>query len=384
LFEALYAGRCQVPVLTPFPDLFESKLTQLYETYGISVEVWDQKALTNSLGWSDADVEALRQQGVKIAPVAQPQVAQPQVTQSVASLLPIGPSTLTLLLPWLLAQLLFLTRQTDFPSISELDQDLTAQSTLAATIAGLWDAVRGLIEIPAAVASPVTESSPRQRGAPTQQLNQSHSSGSGATPSPDAPQFSPSEPIEPINLRVRVFEPQQFTDSTDSNISSEFIPVDPAPEVIQSDLLTDPANPIITPTDNTPSSNSSGNISDDVTDQPVTDQPKPYYPPISIPNPFAINIASFVSQIIGQSEPTVPPVVIPPDTTSTGNTQPEISPSNNPPTDSSTPPTSNPPTGSSQTNNPPTDTSPTNNSLTNNPPTGSSPIDTPATDIKSG
>ena len=192
----------------------------------------------------------------------------------------------------------------------------------------------------------------------------------GATPSPDAPQFSPSEPIEPINLRVRVFEPQQFTDSTDSGITSDLIPVDPVPEVIQSDLLTDPANPIITPTDNTPSSNSSGNISDDVTDQPVTDLPKPsqpYSPPISIPNPFAINIASFVSQIIGQSEPTVPPVVISPDTTSTGNTQPEISPANNPPTDSSQP------------NNAPTDTSPTNN-----PPTSSSLIDTPATELPTG
>jgi hypothetical protein len=251
LLEAFYAGCHGMIVLTPFPGLFESKVTQLYENYGISVEVWGQKALTDYLGWSDADVEALLREGSATLQVSQPQVAQPQVTQSVASLLPIGPSTLTLLLPWLLAQLLFLTRQTDFPSISELDPDLTAQSTLVATIAGLWDAVRGLIEIPAAVASPVTESSPRQRGAPTQQVNQSHSSGSGATSSPDAPQFSPSEPIEPINLRVRVFEPQQFTDSTDSGITSDLIPVNPAPDVTQAGSLTDPANPIITPTDNT-------------------------------------------------------------------------------------------------------------------------------------
>jgi len=341
LLEALYAGYRGIVVLAAFPGLFRPIADQVSQTYGVSVELWGQKTLTDYLGWSDADVKELLQDGsttppIAQLPIAQPPIAQPPIAQSITALLRTEPNIMTMLLPWLLAQLLFLTRQTDFPSISTLQRDLAAESALAATIDRFWDIVRGLIEVPTAMASPVFESSPQQRGVATQHARSQPSKqirnlGNNATPQPGELQFVL---IEPVNRSVRGFEtPQQLTTAADSDINrdinTDIRPVRPAPNVIQAELLTNspinlltglatqstnptisdstviPITPPTVPIDNTPSSNIAKPSLIDPIDPSISLRFS-ISSPISIVNPFATDNPDVVSHSTNTASTEIP------------------------------------------------------------------------------
>lgn len=172
LLEALYAGRLDIPVLSSLPEIFELAASQIYRDYDILVDIWDQAKLVAHLGWS-AD---------QVAAPVKAQIEAPVAAQSSPSRPPTESNISAVLLSWLLAQLLFLNRPTDVASFVEPEEslmvgiDLAATvATMATTIAGLFEAVSGFLEMPA-VASPVPASA-RRGATSTQKSNQPLASG---------------------------------------------------------------------------------------------------------------------------------------------------------------------------------------------------------------
>ena len=221
--EALYAARLQLLVLSPLPGIFEQAATQIYQDYGLSIQVWDQAALAAHFGWSEAEVAALVIIRFELPP-------EPPVAQSAPSRPPASPSTA--LLGWLMAQLLFLTRSVDFISFIEPEANLVVEfvdvaERLATSMAGLVGTVVGFVALPAAAS--LAQSSPRQGVA--SRANQLPASDVNLALKQTEPRPNS---IEPVNLTISASDTRLQVDAAGSDLTGQ---IGPTPEAIQADSL---------------------------------------------------------------------------------------------------------------------------------------------------
>ncbi|MBW4465391.1 MAG: hypothetical protein KME07_08120 [Pegethrix bostrychoides GSE-TBD4-15B] len=223
LLEAYYAGFHQIPVLSPFPEVFQSFVDQVHQAHGILAEVWEQESL-------DADLNLIEIESLPVVETFEPA----SVAQSSASRLPPSASILTAILPWLLAQLLFLARHSDFNSTTQSEEQPVAaelDAALDVVVAGLREAVRGLTEVLPAAASSVEPQTQETAANPGSGLDSSRNAGQSTGQLLRAESESrPSAEISQTNSSL--IEAQRRVAALELDLEIGTV----APEIIQIDL----------------------------------------------------------------------------------------------------------------------------------------------------